>query len=70
MSKHLKEFFPNFGTPKLLVAKLRTASPGRRILPVNRRDDEAAQFRIDAGEKVGGKVNLTLQVNSQAKGKA
>ena len=45
-------------------------TPGSRILPVNKENDEAAEFRIDAGEKIETKQNLVLQVNSQAKSPA
>lgn len=36
------------------------------MVPVNKKDDKSAQLRIDAGEKIDGKQNLILQVNSQA----
>ena len=68
MSKAVSGFFANFASAKRLVEKLsgKTVTPGARVVPVNKKDDKNAQLRIDAGEKIKGKQNLVLQVNSQA----
>ncbi|KAM5444083.1 hypothetical protein MferCBS31731_000600 [Microsporum ferrugineum] len=45
--------------------------PGGRILPSKtKKNDENAQFRIDAGEVINGRKNLYLQVNSEATNEA
>ncbi|KAK5673965.1 hypothetical protein LTS10_013272 [Elasticomyces elasticus] len=52
------------------VATTKTFTPGRRVAPVDKREDADAQLRVDAGEKIGDKQNFVLQVNSQAKNTA
>lgn len=69
MSKSLNKFWDKWVPKNDFIARLtgRTLTPGSRVLPVNKKNDAAAEFRIDAGEKIGTKQNLVLQVNSQAK---
>ncbi|KAK5689298.1 hypothetical protein LTR17_026356 [Elasticomyces elasticus] len=72
MSKAIEAFFSNKLTPSSLakVATTKTFTPGRRVAPVDKREDADAQLRVDAGEKIGDKQNFVLQVNSQAKNTA
>lgn len=72
MSKAIEAFFSNKLTPGNLakVATTKTFTPGRRVAPVDKREDADAQLRVDAGEKIGDKQNFVLQVNSQAKNTA
>ena len=72
MSKSLRQFWNTWVTTSNLLARIvdRTLTPGSRILPVDKRDDARAELRIDAGEKIGDKKNLVLQVNSQAQSPA
>lgn len=72
MSKAIETFFSNKLTPGNLakVATTKTFTPGRRVAPVDKREDADAQLRVDAGEKIGDKQNFVLQVNSQAKNTA
>ncbi|KAK3614836.1 hypothetical protein LTR22_027652 [Elasticomyces elasticus] len=68
MSKAIEAFFSNKLTPSSLakVATTKTFTPGRRVAPVDKREDADAQLRVDAGDK----QNFVLQVNSQAKNTA
>ncbi|KAK3675901.1 hypothetical protein LTR78_004093 [Recurvomyces mirabilis] len=68
MSKANESFFQSKLTPSNLakVATTKKFTPGRRVAPVDKREDADAQLRIAAGEKVGDKQNFVLQVNSQA----
>lgn len=68
MSRSLKKFWTNWASTEKLLDKLvgRSLTPGARIIPANKGDDPKAELRIDAGEKVGDKQNVVLQVNSQA----
>ena len=72
MSKAIEAFFSNKLTPGSLAkaATTKTYTPGRRVAPVDKREDADAQLRVDAGEKIGDKQNFVLQVNSQAKNTA
>ncbi|KAF2150527.1 hypothetical protein K461DRAFT_280529 [Myriangium duriaei CBS 260.36] len=72
MSKTVDAFWAKWASPDKLLKRIsnRTPTPGSRVLPVNKNDDAASQFRIDAGEKIGDRQNLVLQVNSQAKSPA
>ncbi|KAI6914817.1 hypothetical protein KC318_g254 [Hortaea werneckii] len=72
MSKAIEAFFANKLTPGNLAkaATTKTYTPGRRVAPVDKREDADAQLRVDAGEKIGDKQNFVLQVNSQAKNTA
>ena len=72
MSKAIESFFSTKLTPSTLakVATAKTFTPGRRVAPVDKREDADAQLRVDAGEKIGDKQNFVLQVNSQAKNTA
>ncbi|KAI4281449.1 MAG: hypothetical protein L6R38_003687 [Xanthoria sp. 2 TBL-2021] len=71
MSKPLKAFreaLLNQGTFKKIFGK---HTPGKRIAPAQAGDNDSEyQLRLDAGEVVGGKKNIYLQVNSQAKNEA
>jgi len=72
MSKAIEFFFSSKLTPNNLakIATTKTFTPGRRVAPVDKRDDADAQLRVDAGERIGDKQNFVLQVNSQAKNTA
>lgn len=72
MSKAIEFFFASKLTPNNLakIATTKTFTPGRRVAPVDKRDDADAQLRVDAGERIGDKQNFVLQVNSQAKNTA
>lgn len=62
MSKSLKAFWAKYATPDSFISKIigRTLTPGSRIFLSD-------ELRVDAGEKIGNKQNVVLQVNSQAK---
>jgi len=68
MSKAIESFFSTKLTPNNLakIATSKTFTPGRRVAPVDKRDDAEAQLRVDAGERIGDKQNN----NSQAKNTA
>ncbi|KAK3615241.1 hypothetical protein LTR56_026716 [Elasticomyces elasticus] len=72
MSKAIEAFFSNKLTPSSLakVATTKKFTAGRRVAPVDKREDADAQLRVDAGEKIGDKQKFVLQVNSQAKNTA
>jgi len=72
MSKPIEQFFTHNLTPTTLakLATSKTFTPGRRVAPVDKREDESAQLRVDAGERFGDQQNFVLQVNSQAKNTA
>lgn len=52
MSKAIEFFFSSKFTPNNLakIATTKTFTPGRRVAPVDKRDDVDAQLRVDAGE--------------------
>ncbi|OBT83152.1 hypothetical protein VE02_07226 [Pseudogymnoascus sp. 03VT05] len=63
--KQLEEALFQGGLYKKLFQK---QTPGKRILPVQAKDNDAKfQLRIDAGKSNNGIKNVYLQVNSQAK---
>ncbi|KAL8882660.1 MAG: hypothetical protein Q9192_007543 [Flavoplaca navasiana] len=66
--KALREALLNQGMFKKIFGK---HTPGKRIAPAQAGDNDAKyQLRLDVGEVVGGKKNIYLQVNSQAKNEA
>ena len=66
--KALREALLNQGMFKKIFGK---HTPGKRIAPAQTGDNDAKyQLRLDAGEVVGGKKNIYLQVNSQVKNEA
>lgn len=69
MSKDVKNFFGKVKLNFDMATKLNANQPaGGRIVPSRTsKNDADYQLRIDAGELVGGKRNVVLQVNSQAK---
>jgi hypothetical protein len=69
MSKYINNFFAKANQNFNLGEKFKAPhNPGSRILPSKTNKNNADyQMRIDAGEMVGTRRNIVLQVNSQAK---
>src|SRR5271169_389066 len=69
MSNDIKNFFGKIKGNFNMATKFNANNQaGSRIVPSRTaKNDADYQLRIDAGELVGGKRNVILQVNSQAK---
>jgi hypothetical protein len=69
MSKYISNFFAKANQNFNLGEKFKASyNPGSRTFPSKtNKNDADYQMRIDAGEMVGTRRNIVLQVNSQAK---
>lgn len=72
MSKPIDKFFTMANRSFDVAAKLKAPrEAGTHILPSKTtKNDADYELRIDAGETIGGRRNVVLQVNSQAKSTA
>jgi hypothetical protein len=71
MSKTLKAFGEAMVKENMFKKVFARQTPGKRIAPPQSGDNDSKyQLRLDAGETVGGKKTIYLQVNSQAKNDA